>query len=269
MAEQAKTTKLPKLAQIEVGETVEFNNIISTATVTSSELEKHISELFGSTFVDFEGCKIIGQQSESLKCKLYFKPVTVKGEGLYAVKVRGEEVFNKRKAELSLAASVNFVNKLTGSKQFELENLAKELLAEFLIIDPKNTTIIYRYNEDIDKDVQVRLPKNWNQYIEELSDNDPRNPQFHNPYLAVVVDLLPIVAKLYGKKDPEELKALSIKGLLPRDRYQYSVNIVKFLNANMGSYILEIRRIDIKELNKLANTIGCGNVNGGILMTRR
>lgn len=270
MAEQTKTTNVPKLAQIELGEELKFNNIISTATVTSSELEKQISELFGSTFVDFEGCKILpvqqAGQPESLKCKLYFKPVTVKGEGVYAVKVRGEESIKGKGRVTDLATVINTINMYSNSKQFELEDFAKELLAEFLIIQDAKT--VNRFNEDLGREVLVRLPKNWNAYTEEVSDVTA-NPRFQNPYLAVTLDLLPIVAKLYGKKDPEEVKAFSIKRTLPKDRYQYSVSIVKVLNAMVRSYILEIRRIDTKELNVLANSIGYGNVSGNILMTRR
>lgn len=264
----------PKLAQIELTEAVKFNNIIDTATVTSSELEKTIAELFGSTFVDFEGCKIMpvqqqGQpQPETLKCKLYFKPATVKGDGLYAVKVRGEDSVNKGKSKVTdLSVLVNTINMYSKSKQFELEDMAKELLSEFLIIPDAKT--VYRYNEELGKEVLVRLPKNWNAFTEEISDTTV-NPRFQNPYLAVTLDLLPLVAKLYGKKDPKEVKTLAARGIIPKDRYQYSVSIVKVLNAMTRSYILEIKRIDTKALNDLANSIGYGSVSGGsILMTRR
>ena len=39
---------VPKLLQLTMDEKLSFNDIISTATVTSAVLEKKISELFGS-----------------------------------------------------------------------------------------------------------------------------------------------------------------------------------------------------------------------------
>lgn len=266
----------PKLAQIELTEAVKFNNIIDTATVTSSELEKTIAELFGSIFVDFEGCKIElvqqqGQrQPETLKCKLYFKPATVKGDGVYAVKSRGEYSSNKGKSKVpNLSDVVNTVNTYSNTKQIELEDMAKELLSEFLIIPIPDSKTVYRYNEELRKEVPVRLPKNWNAFTAEVSDPTV-NQHLQNPYLVVILDLLPLVAKLYGKKDPKEVKTLAARGIVPKDRYQYSVSIAKVLNAMMRSYILEIKRIDIKALNDLANSIGYGSApGGGILMTRR
>lgn len=252
-----------KLVQVMLEEHESFNNVISTSTVTSTSLEKTISELFGSTFADYEGCKIM-PVGETLKCKLYFKPVPTKGDGLYAVKVRGEDVAFKKRS--SLIDVVNTVNMLSTSKQFELEDIAKEILAEFLIIP--DAVVVDRFSEELGKTVKVRLPKNWNVYTEEITDviNGTR---FQNPYLVVTLDLIPIVAKLYGKKDPDEVDEYASRGAIPRDRYQYAVNVVKVLNPTMLQYILEIRRIDIKEMNRLSQSIGYGMVQGSIVMTRK
>lgn len=269
MAEQKNTTKnLPKLAQITLDEYESFNNVISTATLRSTDLEKKIAELFGSTFEDFEGCKIVpmGPAGETLKCKLYFKPCFNKGDGLYAVKVKGEGVNSPKGKKSSFADLVNTVNMLAASKQFDLEDLAKEILSEFLIIP--DAKIVDRYNEDINRIVQVRLPKNWNTFTEEITDTI-NGTRFQNPYFVVNADLIPIVAKMYGKKDPVEVKALTEKGIIPKDRYQYAVNIVKVLNASIREYIFEIRRIDIKEMQSLSHSIGYGMPVGNIIMTRR
>lgn len=270
MAEQVKNnTNLPKkLVQCIVSEYESFNDVISTATLSSSALEKKIAGLFGSTFVDFEGCKIVpmGNGGETLKCKLYFKPCFSKGEGLYAVKVRNEGLNANMGKKSNLIDLVNTVNMLAVSKQFDLEDIAKEILSEFLIIPDAN--IVDRYNEDLDKVVKVRLPKNWNNYLEEITDT-VNGTRFQNPYLVVNLDLIPIVAKLYGKKDSEELKAFSERGIMPKDRYQYSVNIVRVLNPTMRQYVLEVRRIDIKEMEKLSQSIGYGMPVGNIVMTRR
>lgn len=266
MANHNETTnKVPGLMQIKLEKNQEFNNVISTATVTSAGLEKTISELFGGTFDDFEGCKIM-PGGETLKCKLYFKPCPAKTEeGFYAVKVRGEDVTNRRQ-KFNLLEVVNTVNMLSTSKQFELEDEAKEILAEFLIIP--DAKLEDRYNADLGKVVKVRLPKNWNMYTEEVTDviNGTR---FQNPYLVVTLDLTPIVAKLYGKKDQEEVDSLAAKGAIPKDRYQYAVNVVKVQNPTIHQYILEIRRIDINEMNRLGQSIGYGMVQGNIVMTRR
>ena len=273
MAEHEKrNNNVPKLAQITLEEYESFNNVIATATVASTSLEKKIAELFSSTFADFEGCKIVPMGvpgGETLKCKLYFKPCFTKGEdGLYAVKVKGEDLSPNRKKSVPLVDIVNTVNMLAASKQFDLEDIAKELLAEFLIIAPDATKIEDRYNEDLGKVVKVRLPKNWNSHIEEITDT-VNGTRFQNPYLVVNLDLIPIVAKLYGKKDSDEIRVFSERGAIPKDRYQYSVNIVKVLNPTMRQYVLEIRRIDIKEMEKLSQSIGYGMVTGNIVMTRR
>lgn len=273
MAEHEMKNNTPKkLVQVTLEEYENFNNVIATATVASTSLEKKIAELFGSTFEDFEGCKIVPAGvpgGETLKCKLYFKPCFTKGDGLYAVKVKGEDLSPNKKKTVPLVDLVNTVNMLAASKQFDLEDIAKELLAEFLIIGPDAAKMEDRYNEDLGKVVKVRLPKNWNAFTEEITDTI-NGTRFQNPYLVVNLDLIPIVAKMYGKKDADELKALAGKGIMPKDRYQYAVNIVKVLNPTMRQYILEIRRIDIKEMEKLAQSIGYGMITGGnIVMTRR
>ena len=156
---------------------------------------------------------------------------------------------------------------LATSKQFELEDTAKELLAEFLIIS--NAKVVDRYDEEKDRIVKVRLPQNWNAFTEEITDTTIPNSRFVNPYLVVTLDLLPIIAKLYGKKDENEVKEFATRGAIPKDRYQYSVSIVKVLNPVMKSFILEIRRIDTKALNELGQSIGYGVMTGNIVMTRR
>lgn len=268
--ETKATTQVPALVQLTVKDHAKFDNVISTATVTSASFEKQISNLFGSVFEDFEGCKIVSTPAAQgpLKVKLYFKPVMNKTDGgLYAVKVRGEGVTKPSKGNKPLLSDmVNTINMLATSKQFELEDTAKELLAEYLMIS--DAKIVDRYNADLDKVVKVRLPKNWNQYTEEIVD-PVGNTRYTNPYLVVTLDLLPIVAKLYGKKEEEEVKEFAAKGAIPKDRYQYSVSIVKVLNPTVGSYILEIRRIDTRALNELAQSIGYGTVSGNIVMTRK
>lgn len=276
MAEQVKANNnqnnVPMLVKFEVPKTLEFNDVISTATVTSSDLEKEIANFFGSTFVDFEGCKILPAQvpgqPETLQCRLYFKPSKTKGEGLYAVKVRGEELVNpnSKGKNIRLSEVVNTINMLSTSKQFELDEIAKEMLSEFLIVT--DAKVVDRYDEEFDRVVKVRLPKNWNSYVEEVTDT-VGNTRFQNPYLVVTLNLLPIVAKLYGKKDEVEVKTLEPRGITPKDRYQYSVTVVKVLNPLMSSLILEIRRLDTKALNSLAHSIGYGMVTGNIVMTRR
>lgn len=252
---------VPKLAHIEV-ETDTFNNVISTATLTSSSMEKKVSELFGGAFDDFEGCKIV-PVGEALKCKLYFKPCMAKTEdGVYAVKVRGE--INKKKPS-SFSEMVNVVNMMSTSKQFELEETAKELLSEFLVIP--DAVMVDRYNEELDKVVKVRLPKNWNMFTEEVTDVI-QNTRFQQPYLVVTVDLVLLAAKIWGKKDAKEVEDMKGTGI-PKDRYQYQVKVVKVLNPTMYSFILEVRRIDIREMNALAQSIGYGMVSGNLVMTRR
>lgn len=264
-----ETKKLPQLAQIKVDEKETFNDVISTSTLTSTDLEKKISNFFGSTFVDFEGCKIVSKQingQEVLKCQAFFKPCPTKGDGLYAVKVRGENTTSPKSNNFGIRDVVNNINMLSKSKQFELEDLAKELLAEYIIV--QNPKIVERYSPELKKPVKVGLPSNWDLYVGEVSDT-VGHTRLQNPYLVVTLDLIPIVAKLYGKKDPDEIDALSERGIIPRDRYQYAVNIVKVINAQINSFILEIRRIDIKAIKKLSETIGYGVMPGSIVMTRR
>ena len=261
---QQQKPNVPKLVQLDLPEQEEFNNVISVLTTPSVKIEKKIAELFSSIFADFDGCKIIqGPINEPLKCKLYFKPCMNKGDGLYAVKVRGEDI--KAKKQSSFSAMVNTVNMLYNSKQFDLEDIAKEILAGFVYAPDAN--VVDRYDEELGKVVKVRLPKNWNPYLEEVTDVIA-NTRFQNPYLVVTVDLTLLISKLFGKKDLEEVKALKPRGITPKDNYQYSVSVVKNLNPSTRSYILEIRRIDIKALEELSQSIGYGAITGSIVMTR-
>lgn len=268
MAQQINQPK--KFLQLTPIDHVEFNNVIETYTLTSASLERKIAEFF-DVFNDFEGCKIMPVNgAPGLKCKLYFKPCPQKTEdGLYAVKVRGEANNNGtvKQGQVTIFDMVNTVNMLARSKQFELESDAQEFLAEFLVI--QDAKFVDRYNEDLGKTVKVRLPKNWNNYTEEISDV-VGNTRFQTPYLVVVLDLQLIVAKLFGKKDPVEEKEFAKRNAIPKDKYEYALNIAKVINPQVYSYILEIRRINKPKLQELANEIGYGyNTGGNIIMTRR
>lgn len=270
MANIETTTNTKPLVQITLPKNEEFNDVISTATLTSSTLEKKIAEFLGATFEDFEGCKIVPQgapgQPSELKVKAYFKPCMSKVDNLlYAVKVRGEEAKVKGK-NVGLSQVVNMVNQLSAAKQFDLEDIAKELLAEFLIIPDAN--IVDRFNEDLGKVVKVRLPKSWNAFTEEITDVVGAT-RFQTPYLVVTLDLRLIVAKLYGKKDEAEVKAFAARGAVPRDRYQYDVQIVKVINPTIKSFVLEVRRIDTKAMDALSQAMGYGMVTGNIVMTKK
>lgn len=273
MAKQDLNTNVPALVTLNVPEPLPFNDVISTLTLTSQNFEKKISEFFKAVFADFEGCKIesmqIPGQPESTKVKLYFKPCTLKSDdSVYAVKIRGEKnAKNNMGKGINLSTIINTVNAINTAKQFELDEMAQEILSEYLFLSDSNAKFVDRYNEDMKKVVKVRLPKNWNLYTEEITDK-VGTTGFQTPYLVVRLDLVPLVAKLFGTKDPEEEKKLAAEGRIPRDRYQYSVNIVKVLNPTMKSYILEIRRVDKKSLDTLAQSIGYGMVTGNIVMTR-
>lgn len=259
--EQANKPDVPYLNQMTV-EPAEFDNIISTATKKSEEIEKLISSMFKGAFDDYKGCKI-EQISGQLKCKLYFEPTMNKTEdGVYAVKAKGE--ISKKKTG-GFSDFVNTVNMINTSKQYDLTEEAKELLAEFVVA--QDVKIVDRFNPLLNKTVKVRLPKNWNTLTNEVADSIQYS-RFQQPYLVVYADLTLLVAKIWGKKDAKELKSMEGIGI-PKDRYQYSVNVIRVLDLTLPSYILEVRRIDIKELNKLAQSIGYGNVSSGsIVMTR-
>ena len=265
---QQENKQVKSLMTIDVKEHQKFNDVISTATLTSSDLEESVASLVHSVFDDFEGCKIVQDlQSQRLVCKLYFKLAAQKTEeGLYAVKHRGELNNRVSSGHNTVADMVNSVNAMAITKNastLQLTDDAKELLAEFLLIPNNNAQFVDRYSNELNKAVKVRLPKNWNLYTEEIS--EPVMGNFSNAYLVVNVDLTLLVGKLYGKKDEEEVK---VSNTMPKDRYQYAVNIVKVLNVQTKSYILEVRRIDINSMKKLTNRIGYGTIQGGIVMTR-
>lgn len=254
--------KLPELVQFELPELLEFNDVIRTLTLTSSDLEKSISDLVGSLFADFEGSKIFDAGNGNLKCKLYFKPCPNKVEGnIYAVKLRGEN-FTRKKNPYSLEDMVRTVNMISKDRKLDLEDIAKEILSEFIYTT--DVEEVKRYSRELNRPVTVRLVKNWNPYIEEISDPVVPNNRFVNQYLGVTIDLLPVIWKLYGRKDKKDSE-----NNIPENRYQYSVNIVKTINVMAKSYVLEIKRIDKFEVNKLARSIGFGQYTGNIIMTRR
>lgn len=263
MAEQKN---IKKLVQLQVDEVKEFNNVIATRTVRSKVLEEEIAGLFGSIFADFEGCKIgsavdpKNPNNKKLKCRLYFKPETNKDEkSLYAIKVNGENIINKKG---NLYDWVETVNSIKNAKTHELEFIAKEILQEF-IFDP--TARMEDRCDESGNTVKVRVITNWKPYVSEIDDAVAGG--FLTRYIAVDVDLLPIVAKMHGKKDPKEVKEGAAKGYIPRDKYQYSVTEVRMLSPNES--ILEIRRLDIKEMSNLSKSIGYGMVAGNVVMTRR
>lgn len=266
MAEQNQNTNnLPTVIQIVLEEHAEFNNIISTSTLTTEQLERKISEMFKGTFDDFEGSKIITigpkGQPQALKCKLYFKLDHSNSEGVHAIQLKGSAV-NTNSAWYRKVSQINMASE---ARQFELTKYGEELLAEFIITNEVKP--IKRWDSTLEKEVIVRVPSNWSKYTAEEADNVGPT-KFHNPYFSVTVDLIPVISKLYGKKDHDEVDALAARGIIPKDRYQYKVDIVKALDFNMDLYILEIKRIDIKEMDKLSQAIGYGLVTGTIPMTR-
>lgn len=268
MAQQeTKQNNVPTLLQLEVPEPVEFNKTIQTNTLLSKDLEKNISELL-MAFDDYEGCKIV-EEGGRLVCNSYFKPCMNKAEdGSYAVKVRGENVQRPAGKGFSPYDLVANVNMLSRSKDYELEDSAKELLAEFLLLSNADAILVDRYNDDLGKVVKVRLPKNWNMYTAEIVDQ-MQNTNFRTPYLVVKLDLQLLVAKLYGRKDPAEVVEFKKRNAIPKDRYEYYCSIVRKVNAQSLLYILEIKKVDKIEIENLMKQMGIGMVSGNIPMTRR
>lgn len=267
MAEQIKN-ETPKLAQIELPEVLKFNNVISTLTTTSMELEKTISDLFGKSFEDFEGCKLVSTKvngRDILKCKLYFRPCHDKKDGgIYAIKTRGESISRHANNPYSLRTLVETAESQK-QKQFDIEDFAKELLAEFIYV--QDAKIVKRYNEDLKKTVDVRLPKNWSPYISEIRDRMMNTVQI--TYVAITIDVLPVIWKLFGRKDPKEVKALAERNMMAKNRYDYNVRVAKTINIMNELYLLEIQKIDKRELEKISNVLGGGPINGSINMTKR
>lgn len=269
MAEQKNiqnNKSVPKLVKLEIPETVQFNDIIRVLTVPSVKIEKKITELFSSMFADYEGCKIVqNSYNDPLKCIIYFRPCMNKGDGLYAVKLLGENNSNN-KNNGRFSTMISAINMANSQKRFDLEDIAKEILAGFIYC--QDTKLVERYDEELGKIVKVRLPKNWSPFIQEVDDKVVNTGVYINQYLAVTLDLTLVIGKLLGRKNPKEVNALKERGIIPKNRYQYNVSIAKTLSIGTKSYILEIKRIDIEALNELSQSIGETPIQGTIVMTR-
>lgn len=268
MAEQKVNRNLPKLVQFTLPEVEPFNDVISTLTTTSSKIETKISEVFSPVFLDFEGCKIIQTGiDQPLKCKLYFRPCINKTEdGIYAVKTRAGLVNNRNKTT-SVYDMVNTVNMLSSVKEYDLEDVAKDILSQF--VRSSSITMVERYDEELDKNTKIKFLKDWTPFVEEVSDRVIQSSRYQTIYFAVTLDLTLLVSKLYGVKDQEMIKEFKAKGnKLPKNKYQYSASIAKILNPTTCSYIIEVRRIDMEALAELAQSIGYGTFTGSIIMTR-
>lgn len=265
---------LKPLTEVEM-DTLNFESIFSTATTTSEVLETHITEFFSTVFTDFEGCKIIpaGQGENSLKCKLYFRPCpeTDKDKNkLYAINVPG--TFSKTTTTgHRFSDTVKKFNYIRTAKLFELDNTAKEILANYLVLREGEYRFEKRYSKKYNNEVRIKVPNNWNRYFGEESEPVMGGGRYQNMYACVVLDLLPIVSALYGLKDKEKVKLGKEKGFTPKNCYQYSVNLVRVLNPMQNKFVIEIKRLDTELLDKLSKEVGFGlSIQpGNIVMTRK
>lgn len=223
---------------IKVVETQEFDGLLKSKITTTFDLAKTINGLFRPIFSDYEGCLIYPDQWGVLQLTLFFKD---KGEaGPNQIK-NLESVIQKADKNDAMARIRN-INNLNSSQKYDLSELTKDALEEFMI----------GYNPN--------AKFNWKSSVVELTERQPYNA--YSVYVRVNgLDIMKVIKKIYGNK-------------LENGNYiDYQVNIIKpTASNNMGgmnsNFLINISQLDTKLVEKLCMEVGMVPTTGAIQFIR-
>lgn len=219
----------------------DFESVIDSKVTTTAKLAKTVSTIMKTTFVDFEGCIILPDNSGKLSVALYFKDK----QDDSTEKVKALQPVVGRRSNTSAYQRITNWNVRTRDKIYDLSQTAKEILSEF-IPKARNGKI------------------NWSNIMCEQTQYEYNMQTIYVQIFGL--DINRLVKKIYGNK---------IKKGEVIERYEYNVTplkpIVTGINPTINipkDFIIKIERLNTREVEEIAKMVGTIPMSGAIPMIR-
>lgn len=234
-----------KLLHIVNDTPIEFEEIISKMTTTTTKLSMQINEVLHDLFSDYYGCEIIPNQMGSLDVTLIFKAIPV---------TEGDD----KRAFLPISAQKDQTNNQTLNRMLTINamNASRHRTME---ITPYGMEMLYDImTRDVKKKVNIKNVDTFQKYTGEVAEQTGLYSTVNNIYCTMTgIDLYRILDVVFGQKDS--------KG----SRYIYKANPIRPVNVYAGTggqrnWIVEIERMTVDAFNKLSAEIGMTPVPGAI-----
>ena len=238
MSNASKTDKREPIITVE--ETQEFDSLLKSKITTTFDLAKTINGLFRPIFSDYEGCLIAPDQFGVLQLSLYFKDKGDPGTS----QIKNLESVIQKADKSDAMARIRNINRMNSSQKYDLSDLTKEALSEFM----------FGYNPNNNQKI------NWKQHVTELTERQQYNA--YSVYVRVSgLDIMKVIKKIYGNK-------------LENGSYiDYQATIIKPTVANNAggvnsNFLINISQLDTKQVEKLCMEVGMVPTVGAIQFIR-
>lgn len=224
-----------KKAKLYLEEPLEFVGTIDGHITTTVDLAKNINTLFNTAFGDYEGSVISQNHLGELTASLFFKDTGAGNiEPLVKTNVRGS---NK---SMSPAERVRNMNLRNINKTYTLSEELKEILEQFLNLSPKAKV-------------------NWDRMYSEVAER--MYGGMNNIYVRVDnININKVLKVLYGSETAN------------KERLEYNITVIKPIGMGAGginqNHIIKVDRLNVKEIERLANKVGMMPSVGTIPMIR-
>jgi hypothetical protein len=234
---QSAGTQEPTKEKIELRfkEPVEFEGQSSVKVTTTLSLCRLVNNLFRA-LPDYEGCVIdVNKQTGLLFCSLFFH-LSQPG------KLNVIQSADQMRSSNSIMEKYNRMSAMSQNKKLFLTDLGKDILFDF----------IYRRNPNQKDPSKV----NWNAITREQYDR-----QQYGQGVALLevtdIDLGRLIPKFY--KNPD------------KRHYQWNLQIIRpagIINNMANNYLVQITRLDCKEVEELGKELGFFTPSGSIPIVR-
>lgn len=236
-----------KLLHIVNDTPLEFKEIISKSTCTSTKLSMMINEVLCDLFSDYYGCELVVNEQGCLDVTLLFKAIpVVKGDDKRAFLPIASQQDQSNNQTLNRVMAINKMN-AARHRTMEITPYGMEMLYDIMTSQNK-------------KSVNIKNPETFKRFTGEIAEQAGMYSTVNNIYCSMIgIDIYRIINIIFGQKDE--------KGR----RYVYKVTAIRPVNpypyANVGgrnNWIIEIERMTIDAFNELSRELGVMPIPGSI-----
>lgn len=243
MSNDKKEAKRDKFV-IEVEEHEPFEATAATKYITSNELCKVVSELFKGVFADYEGCRFETSTGGEPTITLYFNHGRYDENATVACHIAGRNdgdgstvIRNIRRRDIQMREG----------DRYHLTDDGKDAIMDLLT--PR------AYNNG---------KPNWGNIVQDIMDRTPTSyymPANQIPQYTRVnfIDIRRLCGLIYGKNIDNDQMDYQVSIATPLNQMNFGMNGMQMGATN---YVLTITRASLKEVTKMYEKLGYGNVMG-------
>ena len=236
-----------KLLHIVNDTPLEFKEIISKSTCTSTKLSMMINEILHDLFSDYYGCELVVNEQGCLDVTLLFKAIpVVKGDDKRAFLPIASQQDQSNNQTLNRVMAINKMN-AARHRTMEITPYGMEMLYDIMTSQNK-------------KSVNIKNPETFKRFTGEIAEQAGMYSTVNNVYCSMIgIDIYRIMNIVFGQKDKQGR------------RYVYKVTAIRPVNpypyANVGgrnNWVIEIERMTIDAFNELSRELGVMPIPGSI-----